>query len=118
MVPPVQRSDSDIRRIAILEEKAAHNEKEHDKNEREHSEIGRALECLTNAINDLNKSVNIAQGRSSFATWFVPIVISAGIVILTTVGASVMGDFRSALNDLRQRITRLERPYIGVSNGK
>jgi len=104
MVQPV-RTDSDIRRVAVLEEKALSNE-------RAHCDLGRAIEVMTSAIGELKEAVDQARGTSKFIAWFVPIILASSLGISTTISERRYASIENQFRDNTERIARLERLHM------
>lgn len=106
MVPTPRKTDSDIREMAALKAKV-------DFNDKEHAELAKSIEKLTSTIDELARIVNRQDGASRFSRWFVPIVLSASIIILTSVNAYIN-------NEQNQRLSRLENMHMqeATPNGK
>ena len=105
MVPPIPKTDSDIRMRGILEEKARHNEK--------------TIDDLCEKF-DKHLKADIARwarfenmmGSIRFAAWFMAIIMPLGVGIISAIGGSI-------IYDIQQRVTRLEKPYMEVkTNGR
>lgn len=89
---------SDGQKIAVLEEKAKRNDEDHEN-------LIDSVALLVESVNELKKVLHRIEGGQRFATWFIPLALSACIAILTTVGAHIA-------NDLQHRLSRLENIHL------
>jgi len=105
MTPPAQNTDSDIRMRGILEEKARHNEKTI-------ADLCEKFDKHLEADIERWKRFENMMGSIRFAAWFMAIVMPLGVGIISAIGGSI-------IYDIKQRVARLEAPYLGVKlNGR